>query len=64
MALTKVKLIADKAPVKSFELVDTVVLDGEIFVVPSPKKILVLGDLDVNTGGIVDIEVGAKLITF
>lgn len=50
--------------VSSIELVDTVVLNGETLVISSPKKILILGDLDVNAGGTVDIEVGATLVTF
>ena len=64
MAQTKIKLIGDGAIVKYFQVDDTVVADGETLTAPANKKILVLGDLDVETGGTVDIEEGATLITF
>jgi hypothetical protein len=64
MAQTKIKLIGDGAIVKYFTVEDTVVADGETLTVPANKKILVLGDLDVEPGGTVDVGVGATIITF
>ena len=64
MAQTKVKLIAHDAELKSFELLDTVVSSGETFNIFAPKQIVLFGNLNVEQGGVVDIENGASIITF